>query len=239
MTATIWTVANGKGGVGKSTVSSNLAVFLAHMGRTWLVNSDKQKTINRWITWRYEQNVPHSPKFNILLDKMVRNEILGDRQNFDHVVIDTTGADSVGGRYALGIANHIIIPVGLDDAETVELKDYKEILDEVLVYNPEAQIRVVMNCVDQRRSQKEIQEAREFIESMGLELYDTIIYQYAAIPHRFGAGLTMVDNIDNIELEQKIRDRMTQPNATKQVMAFLDEVMTKAGQGTLNKAVGE
>lgn len=48
----IFTVANRKGGVGKTTLATNLAVALSNKGKTLLVDTDEQGSADAWNKYR-------------------------------------------------------------------------------------------------------------------------------------------------------------------------------------------
>ena len=50
--AKIFTIANRKGGAGKTTVATNLAVALAQKGSTLLVDTDDQLSAYNWNEYR-------------------------------------------------------------------------------------------------------------------------------------------------------------------------------------------
>lgn len=50
--ALIITVANRKGGVGKTTIATNIAVALMNKGKTLLVDADEQRSAYKWNDFR-------------------------------------------------------------------------------------------------------------------------------------------------------------------------------------------
>jgi virC1 protein len=99
-----------KGGVGKSTLAAQTAVFLADFGRVAVMDCDPQQNLNRWLMRRNEaggkflkKNFPPLPAD---LDFSSKN-----LNQFDFVVIDSAGVDSKTGRKALLNADYLISPL--------------------------------------------------------------------------------------------------------------------------------
>ncbi|WP_077033568.1 ParA family protein [Pelomonas sp. KK5] len=101
-------VANPKGGVGKSTLSSNVAGYLARRGhRVMLGDADRQQSARRWLELR-----PAG------LPKIETWDIDGGRgtvkppKGVSHVVIDSPAGLKGGRLQALyGVADRIVIPL--------------------------------------------------------------------------------------------------------------------------------
>lgn len=107
----IVTVANEKGGVGKSTIAENVAVRLAQTGKpTLLVDADPQGTSYTWAMHR-KQHRPNAPVVDC--ERITGNLIdaVRDRaKRYQHIVIDCGGSDSEALRSSLLIAHRALIP---------------------------------------------------------------------------------------------------------------------------------
>ena len=93
--AQIFTIANRKGGVGKTTLATNLAVALSNKGKTLLVDTDDQKSAYNWNEYRQE-------KLNSIsvIDNLGKTlQPLNDEYEF--ILIDIAGRDSEVFREAL------------------------------------------------------------------------------------------------------------------------------------------
>ena len=98
-----------KGGVGKSTLAAQTAVFLADFGRVAVMHCDPQQNLNRWLMRRNEAGETFQKKISPLpadLDFSSKN-----LNQFDFVVIDSAGVDSKTGRKALLNADYLISPL--------------------------------------------------------------------------------------------------------------------------------
>jgi len=100
-------VANSKGGVGKSTVASNLAGFYAGRGeRTMLGDLDRQQSIRNWLTLRPESAAAIS-SWDFSSDGVAKPP-----RGVTHIVLDTpAGIDGRALKDAVRLAAKIIVPL--------------------------------------------------------------------------------------------------------------------------------
>lgn len=108
----ILTIANTKGGVGKSTLAVNIAVERARLGKcVWLVDGDRQGSSQTAILIRSEAGIEpglacsHFPDGAIL-----RTQVLQQKSNFDEVIIECGGRDSTAMRAALTLTDILLVP---------------------------------------------------------------------------------------------------------------------------------
>lgn len=104
----ILTVANRKGGAGKSTCAAHLAVEAVKDGyKTILIDMDPQKTLEGWWQKRDEEN----PYLIETTANDIENILSKLReQNFDLCIIDTPGDASVNAISGIKVADLIVIP---------------------------------------------------------------------------------------------------------------------------------
>jgi chromosome partitioning protein len=83
-----------KGGVGKSTIATNLSVYLTRKGKdTILVDADRQGTSSDWFSERCETNLPKlecMSKFD-----NIKQSLFDLSKRYEYVVVDSQGRDSV------------------------------------------------------------------------------------------------------------------------------------------------
>ncbi len=100
-------VANPKGGVGKSTLSTNIAGYLAHAGHAVMLGDvDRQQSTRTWLSLRPE-NLPRINSWDVTHDEIVRPP-----KGTTHVVLDTP-AGLHGKRLdeVMKIADKVIMPL--------------------------------------------------------------------------------------------------------------------------------
>ncbi|MET0333627.1 MAG: ParA family protein [Rhizobacter sp.] len=100
-------VANPKGGVGKSTLSTNVAGLLAHQGHAVMLGDvDRQQSARTWLKLRPE-GVPAITGWDVAQDDIVRPP-----KGTTHVVLDTpAGLHGKRLEQVLKIADKIIVPL--------------------------------------------------------------------------------------------------------------------------------
>lgn len=100
-------VANPKGGVGKSTLSTNVAGYLAHAGHAVMLGDvDRQQSTRTWLSLRPD-NLPQITGWDVAHDEIVRPP-----KGTTHVVLDTP-AGLHGKRLdeVMKIADKVIVPL--------------------------------------------------------------------------------------------------------------------------------
>ena len=100
-------VANPKGGVGKSTLSTNVAGYLAHTGHAVMLgDADRQQSARTWLSLRPE-GVPKITGWDLAHDEIVRPP-----KGTTHVVLDTP-AGLHGKRLdeVMKVADKVIVPL--------------------------------------------------------------------------------------------------------------------------------
>lgn len=104
----ILTIANRKGGAGKSTCAAHLAVEAAKRGlKTILIDLDPQKTLETWWKKRKEDN-----PFLTDIDPQKIEDVMVylNEHDFDLCIIDTPGDTSINAASGLKVADLVLIP---------------------------------------------------------------------------------------------------------------------------------
>lgn len=104
-------VANLKGGVGKSTISQNLAVCLFQKGhKVCLVDTDiEQKSTAEWAERRKARELPDIPVF-LVQEQRLAKEIVQLSKEFPFVVVDGSPALSEIATKIMMVADLILVP---------------------------------------------------------------------------------------------------------------------------------
>ncbi|WP_431104835.1 ParA family protein [Roseateles noduli] len=100
-------VANPKGGVGKSTLASNIAGYLAHRGRAVMLGDiDRQQSSARWLAQRPAQ-VPAVRGWELASTEQLRAP-----KGVSHAVLDTpAGLHGKKLAQALKVADRVVVPL--------------------------------------------------------------------------------------------------------------------------------
>ena len=184
--AQIFTIANRKGGVGKTTLATNLAVALSNKGKTLLVDTDDQKSAYNWNECRQE-------KLNSIsvIDNLGKTlQPLNDEYEF--ILIDIAGRDSEVFREALLISDKLIVPT---QASILDLELLPYIADKVETahkLNPELKAYIVINRASANPKNNEVSEAKEFISKYPIfKLLNTVIHDRKQFRDAIIGGLSV------------------------------------------------
>jgi chromosome partitioning protein len=184
---TVIVVANPKGGVGKSTLSTNLAGYFAWRGE-WVALSDldRQQSAQAWLDLRHE-TLPKIEPWDMSGDDNARPP-----KGFEHAVVDTP-AGLHGNRLnaALAVADKVMVPLQPSMFDILATQHFLERLaEEKAVRRGSIAIGVVGMRVDARTRSAE--QLHRFVEGLDLPvlgyLRDTQNYVQLA-----AHGLTLWD----------------------------------------------
>ena len=127
-----------KGGVGKSTIATNLAVALSSQDhRVILVDADKQNTCSNWSKDRISAGLPEV--YCVSEEGHIKNTLLDLATTYEFVVVDCQGRDSVEFRSALLAADFLVTPFKPSQPDVDTLFDLSSLIEEAQWINPKLQ----------------------------------------------------------------------------------------------------
>lgn len=140
MAGKVITVAQQKGGSGKTTVAVNLAVAFMKQGKSVaLLDTDPQGSLGRWFMARREGGDP-GMEFSTASAWGVSYECDKLRKSFDYVLVDTPPKIDADLKPAIRESDLVIIPVG---ASQVDVWATESVID--LAQREKAKMLVVLN----------------------------------------------------------------------------------------------
>jgi chromosome partitioning protein len=196
-------VTNLKGGVGKTTVSVNVAVGLALKNYSvCLVDSDREQ--RSATEWRDNRTVGN-PQITVVSvsEKQFTSEIKALRDKFDIVLIDGVPQLSELAQYTIGVSDLVIIPItpSLIDYRGFEtfFRKYKEIKTMKEEMGGRVKGAVLINRVQRNRLVNEIPDA---VQSYGITLFKNRLVDRLAYKDTFTEGLSVLEYKDEKAKEE-------------------------------------
>ena len=178
-------VANPKGGVGKSTLATNIAGYFASRGHTVMLgDADRQQSSRLWLGLR-----PAAARavtgWDIGADKIAKPP-----KGTTHVVLDTpAGIHGSALKQAVDIADKVVVPL---QPSIFDIYATRHFLDELaqLKKSSHKQVGIIGMRVDPRTIAAD--KLHEFVDSLGLPVIGTLRSTQNYI-HLAARGLTVFD----------------------------------------------
>ena len=167
--AKIICVANRKGGVGKTTLATNLAVALNNKGKSILIDADEQQSAFKWANQRddIECITIHSD----LLEKLEQLD-----KEYEYILIDVAGRASTIFREALLVSDKLIVPTQPSLLDLQVLDYMQEKVKTAKQTNENLKAYVLINRAAVRTT--ELKDAIEFIAEFDqFKLLKTVLFE--------------------------------------------------------------
>lgn len=171
MSAILIALANGKGGVGKSTIAINIQYAIATMNgadnkplnlNVLLVDADDQMTATKTCNARQKlgglkikgEFQKFKPIEHVFKDEDIETYIDLVKDRHDFIIMDTKGAESDITREVTTIANVMIIPLSPYGFDKQALADTLKVVKKGLKFNKNMLVMIVLNKVDKSATAK-------------------------------------------------------------------------------------
>lgn len=174
-----------KGGSGKTTIATNLTICRARYGyKVLLVDADEQRSSSDWVEQREGMENEITWTTVQLSGKSTNQQILRLAQNYDDVIIDVGGRDTVTQRSALSIADVFLIPFKPRSLDIWTFGPVKSLASEAKTFNPKLRCLAVLNQADVQGSDNseaiDILQSFEDIKCIPVKLCNRKSYANAA-----------------------------------------------------------
>lgn len=218
-----------KGGTGKSTLATNLAVMRSLMGRdVILIDADKQASSYKFIANRHQRNLKPTPTCIQLRGKYLNKEIEDLMPRYQDIIIDAGGQDSVELRSAMGspAVKKLITPLQPSqfDLETLTIMD--DLTYTAKSFNQHLEAYILFNHAPTHSKISVAQEAKEAAAS-----YENIKILDIVISHRVNFQYAASDAMCVVEFEAERFDAMPAwqqakyiPKATLEIIEFYKQI---------------
>ena len=167
--AKIICVANRKGGVGKTTLATNLAVALNNKGKSILLDADEQQSAFKWANQR--EDIKCIAVHSNLLEKLEELD-----NQYEYILIDVAGRDSTIFREALLVSDTLVVPTqpSLLDLDVLSYMQEKVKIAKQTNENLDAYIAINRASV----RTKELNDAIEFVKEFDeFKLLNTVLFE--------------------------------------------------------------
>ncbi len=182
-----------KGGSGKTTVATNLAVMRSKVSDLLLIDADDQETASDFTILRNEQQKAGAEYTSIRLSgSAVRTETQRLVSKYEEILIDTGGRDTASQRAALSVADVLLVPFVPRSFDVWTLEKVSELVGEMRTANPELRAYAFINRADPAGRDNE--EAAEIIrDTAELEFIHCPLGSRKVFSNAAAKGLAVVE----------------------------------------------
>ncbi|HYQ92575.1 MAG TPA: AAA family ATPase [Candidatus Competibacteraceae bacterium] len=182
-----------KGGSGKTTVATNLAVMCAKERDVLLIDADDQETATDFTILR-NATLPEGAGYTSikLTGPAVRTETQRLTPKYDTIIIDTGGRDTTSQRAALSIATLLLVPFIPRSFDLWTLDKVSTLVEEMRSANPNLAAYVFINRADPR-GQDNADTADALKESQGLQFVHAPLGSRKAYSNAAAQGLGVIE----------------------------------------------
>lgn len=183
----ITVIGNLKGGCGKSTITFNLAVWLAVKGCDVICfDLDPQSTLSDVNEVRLEEGV--TPELKIYRPDSNPTKIM--RQHIGEVLVDVGASNLWAMRQAIAMADRVVVPVPPSQADVWSTARFRDIVAETVAGKKALpEIFMFINRADTHPGMKEAIETQDALRSLsGVSVLDHRIFQRTAYRRSFSEG---------------------------------------------------
>ena len=183
-----------KGGSGKTTIATSLAVMRSAENRDLLlIDADDQETATDFTMLRNERMESGAGYTSIkLTGPAVRTQTQRLADKYQDIVIDTGGRDTTSQRAALTIADLLLVPFVPRSFDIWTLEKVATLVGEMQPANPDLRAYAFLNRADARGQDND--EAENFLkENSALTFIDTPIGSRKAFANAAAQGLAVTE----------------------------------------------
>ena len=202
MLSKVITIAQQKGGTGKTTLAVNLALAFIkyHDLKVAIIDTDPQGSLGKWFMIRSEKNISNNNltfKTASLWGAQYESKIL--KQDHDIVIIDTPPKIESDARPAIEASNLVLIPIAPSPVDFWATESIIEIAKKA-----KRKILIQINRANHRS--KLISKTHEYIKSINISATKTLIGHRQIFIASMGEGKTVVEKQRKSKAVEEIRN---------------------------------
>lgn len=183
-----------KGGTGKSTMATNVAVLLARQGADVLViDADPQGSSANWATIR--SNDASLPTVHCVEKTGDIAATVRDLQKrYQHIIIDAGGRDSKELRSGMLCTHKLFIPIKASQFDLWTIERMNELVAQARAFHPELEAYVVISMAPSNPQINEVSDAQQMLaEFENLRLLPIIVRERKAYRDAILAGKGVIE----------------------------------------------
>ncbi len=179
----IMTIGHSKGGVGKSTISWNLAnaIYRTTDEKVTIIDLDFQQTLNFIASVNKKIKVLQPQSGSELI------ELLEDLHGY--IIIDLGGFDSDINRIALKYANKLVVPISISATDVIGFQTFQAILQEINIKTP---VNILINNI--HPNTKDLSMIKDALSGhFEFNFLDTVVYSRSIYKTSMAVGKSVLD----------------------------------------------
>lgn len=183
-----------KGGVGKSTVATNLAIMRSRLGGdVLLIDADDQETATDFTTMRNQKLGDAGYTCTQLNGSAVHIDGKRLAEKYDDVIIDAGGRDTASQRAALVIADVVLIPFVPRSFDVWTIEPVAQMIAEARAFNPDLKAYAFINRADATGTEN-IEAAAYIQDTNELEFINTPLGDRKVFGKAASQGLSVIEH---------------------------------------------
>lgn len=202
----IITIGGIKGGCGKSLIATNLTVLRSLSGKkVLLVDADEQGTAGDWTAHRTGLEIPTKWTTIRLKSAAVRTEVLKLAADYDDIIIDCGGRDTISLRAALTVSDLFLVPFQPKSFDIWTLSKVTDLVLEASALNSRLKTYSFINGAGSRGTDNE--DAMKILsKASGITLLPVMVGMRKAFSNATAEGLGVVELGKDKKAENEVRE---------------------------------
>lgn len=202
----IITIANAKGGSGKSTTAVQLASFYSKNYKVELVDTDIQQSAATFHSYRCEnEDLPQFACVSQFQPNSLTAELKRSNDLYDIIIIDTSGRDEGLARRAMLHSHIVLMPVQPSSFDMLATDHTIQAVSDCMAGNPDLKPFFILNNA-QPKTRLELQGRKilEEFKEQGIMLLPSVVHQRV----EFKACITFGQSAEEYNSKSKAADEL-------------------------------